>query len=80
MSSVLRNERLDEAAYATLSNLGWALLLGLAPAVLTRRVRVLALSQVFSVGVATGLSWRDCQRILHARPAVAEAHESAAKD
>lgn len=68
--SILRNDKLDEAAHATLTNLGWGVLLGLAPLVVTRRARVLVLAQVFSAGVAGGLSWRDCQRILHGSHAV----------
>jgi hypothetical protein len=47
-----------------LSNLGWGLVLGLVPIIFTRRLRVLAMSQLFTAGSALGASYRDCEQIL----------------
>ena len=64
--SRLHDERLDDAAHGALRTYGLALMAGALPILVTRRWRVLAVSSVFAMGVATGVVLRDSQRILSA--------------
>ncbi len=80
MSNILHNERLDDAAKTALSHFAWAALAGLGPALFTRRLKVLVVSQAFAMGVASGLTWRDTGHILRAPRHSEVAVEVPAKD